>query len=98
MKFDVKDLRHTFGETLAELGETHENLVVLDADLHTSVYTSLFRKKFPDRFVQCGIAEANMFSIAAGHYESAALTSSPLSRRNLRATASLSSGMPSTLV
>lgn len=66
MKFDSFDLRHTFGETLTELGDQYENLVVLDADLHTSVYTSAFRKKFPDRFVQCGIAEADMFSIAAG--------------------------------
>lgn len=61
-----KPLREVFGETLIELGERHPRLVVLDADLNTSSRTVLFKQRFPDRFVQCGIAEANLFGIAAG--------------------------------
>lgn len=66
MKFSTKNLRQVYGETLVELGEIYDNVVVLDADLCTSTLTSLFRDAFPKRFIQCGIAEANMFSIAAG--------------------------------
>lgn len=66
MKFHEKNLREVFGETLVELGLTHPELVVLDADLNTSSRTSLFRQRFPDRFIQCGIAEANLFGVAAG--------------------------------
>ena len=66
MRFSTRNLREVYGETLVELGEVHKNLVVLDADLCTSTLTSLFRDAFPKRFIQCGIAEANMFSIAAG--------------------------------
>lgn len=66
MKFYQKNLREVYGETLVELGETHKNVVVLDADLNTSTCTSFFKAKFPERFIQCGIAEANMFSIASG--------------------------------
>lgn len=66
MEFYKKNLRQVYGETLVELGEIYENVVVLDADLNTSTCTNLFKKRFPDRFIQCGIAEANMFSIAAG--------------------------------
>ena len=64
--FDQKNLRDVFGETLVELGEMYDNLVVLDGDLNTSTRTVLFKDRFPTRFVQCGIAEQNMFSIAAG--------------------------------
>ncbi|MFQ5521219.1 MAG: transketolase family protein, partial [Candidatus Methylomirabilia bacterium] len=58
--------REAYGRALAELGEENPRIVVLDADLSKSTYTSLFGKKFPDRFFDVGIAEANMSSIAAG--------------------------------
>lgn len=66
MKYYQDDLRAAFGKTLVALGEKEPRVVVLDADLHTSTMTVLFKKRFPDRFIQCGIAEQNMFSIAAG--------------------------------
>ncbi|MCZ7542992.1 MAG: hypothetical protein M5R40_05380 [Anaerolineae bacterium] len=59
-------MRECFGRTLVELGEQHPNVVVLDADLNTSSKTVIFKKRFPDRFIQVGIAEQNMFGIAAG--------------------------------
>ena len=58
--------RNAYGETLVELGKKHPNLVVLDADLSKSTKTILFAKKYPDRFFEMGIAEANMISTAAG--------------------------------
>ncbi len=58
--------REAFGKALVALGETNANVVVLDADLSKSTYTAEFGKKFPDRFFQCGIAEANMVAIGAG--------------------------------
>ena len=58
--------REAYGEALAELGESYPNLVVLDADLASATKTGVFQKKFPDRHVDCGIAEANMMGIAAG--------------------------------
>lgn len=58
--------REAFGKALAELGSTNPNVVVLDADLSKSTYTAEFGKKFPDRFFECGIAEANMTAIGAG--------------------------------
>jgi len=66
MNFYKKNLREVFGETLVELGEYYKNMLVLDADLHTSTRTFLFKDKYPQRFIQCGIAEANEFGIAAG--------------------------------
>ena len=66
MEFYSKNLREVYGETLVELGQKYDNVVVLDADLNTSTCTDKFKKRFPNRFIQCGIAEANMFSIAAG--------------------------------
>jgi transketolase len=66
LSYARKSLREVFGETLVELGERHKNVLVLDADLNTSSRTVLFKQRFPDRFIQCGIAEANMFGIAAG--------------------------------
>ncbi|HOE09931.1 MAG TPA: transketolase family protein [bacterium] len=62
----AKASRLAFGETLAELGEKDEKIVVLDADLSKSTMSILFAKKFPDRFFECGIAESNMVGIAAG--------------------------------
>src|ERR1700722_12072642 len=58
--------RESFGKALVELGEANPNVVVLDADLSKSTYTAEFGKKFPDRFFECGIAEANMVAIGAG--------------------------------
>jgi transketolase len=58
--------REAFGKALVELGETNRDVVVLDADLSKSTYTAEFGKKFPERFFQCGIAEANMVAIGSG--------------------------------
>ena len=58
--------RDAYGETLAELGAENGDIVVLDADLSGSTKTSLFAKKFPGRFFNMGIAEANMVGTAAG--------------------------------
>jgi transketolase len=66
LTYAKKPLREVFGETLVELGAQHPRLIVLDADLNTSARTVLFKQRFPDRFIQCGIAEANLFGIAAG--------------------------------
>lgn len=66
LTFYDRSLRDVYGEALVALGERDERVVVLDADLNTSTLTSLFKARFPQRFVQCGIAEANMFSVAAG--------------------------------
>ena len=58
--------REAYGAALAELGETNENIVVLDADLSKSTKTDSFKKKFPERHINMGIAEANMMTTAAG--------------------------------
>lgn len=58
--------RDAYGEALAKLGEENSSVVVLDADLSGSTKTSLFAKKFPERFFNMGIAEANMIGTAAG--------------------------------
>jgi transketolase len=58
--------RDAYGETLAELGAENANIVVLDADLSGSTKTGIFAKKFPERFFNMGIAEANMVGTAAG--------------------------------
>jgi len=58
--------RDAYGETLAEIGGKYPNIVVLDADLSKSTKTVLFAKKYPERFFEMGIAEANMISTAAG--------------------------------
>lgn len=62
----AKATRQAFGEALAKLGETHPEIVVLDADLAKSTKSEIFGKKFPDRFFEMGIAEANMIGTAAG--------------------------------
>lgn len=61
-----RSTREAYGETLVELGEENPDIVVLDADLSKSTMTRLFAEKFPGRFFDCGIAEQNMISIAAG--------------------------------
>lgn len=58
--------RESYGKALAELGAKIENLVVLDADLAGATKTGIFKKAFPDRHIDCGIAEGNMMSVAAG--------------------------------
>ena len=58
--------RESYGNALVELGKKHEELVVLDADLAGATKTGMFKKEFPERFFDCGIAEANMTGIAAG--------------------------------
>ena len=58
--------RESYGEALVELGKSNPDLVVLDADLSAATKTGLFRKAFPDRFINAGIAEGNMMSVAAG--------------------------------
>ena len=58
--------REAYGNALATLGEKNENIVVLDADLAEATKTCIFKKKFPERFFDCGIAENNMTSVAAG--------------------------------
>jgi transketolase len=58
--------REAYGNALAELGQRYPNLVVLDADLAAATKTGIFKKKYPDRFIDCGIAEGNMMLIAAG--------------------------------
>ena len=58
--------RQSYGEELARLGEENKNIVVLDADLSTATKTEIFAKKFPDRFINVGIAEQNLMGIAAG--------------------------------
>ncbi len=65
---DVKKIatRESYGKALAELGAEYPNLVVLDADLAGATKTGVFKKAFPDRFYDCGIAEGNMMTIAAG--------------------------------
>jgi transketolase len=59
-------LRETYGQTLLELGMENQDIVVLDADLSRSTMTHFFAQKLPERFFECGIAEQNMISIAAG--------------------------------
>lgn len=65
---DVKKIatRESYGNALAELGKEKEDLVVLDADLAGATKTGVFKKAFPDRFIDCGIAECDMAGIAAG--------------------------------
>ncbi len=68
-KFELKmgaATREAFGRTLVELGREDSRIVVCDADLSKSTFTHLFAKEFPERFFECGIAEANMVAIGSG--------------------------------
>ena len=58
--------RESYGNALVELGAEHEEIVVLDADLAAATKTGMFKKAYPDRFIDCGIAEGNMMGVAAG--------------------------------
>ena len=63
---DMIATRDSYGNALVELGKEKDNLVVLDADLAAATKTGVFKKAFPDRHIDCGIAESNMAGIAAG--------------------------------
>ena len=63
---DMIATRDSYGNALVELGKEHDNLVVLDADLAAATKTATFKKAFPERHIDCGIAESNMAGIAAG--------------------------------
>jgi transketolase len=68
-KYELKTgaaTREAFGKALVDLGKANPNVVVCDADLSKSTMTHFFAKEFPDRFFQCGIAEANMVAVGAG--------------------------------
>jgi transketolase len=68
-KYELKPgmaTREAFGKALVDLGRKNPNVMALDADLSKSTYTAGFQKEFPERFVECGIAEANMIAIGAG--------------------------------
>ena len=58
--------REAYGNALAELGREKSDVVVLDADLAGATKTAVFKKEFPERFIDCGIAEGNMMGVAAG--------------------------------
>lgn len=58
--------RESYGNALVELGKEHEDVVVLDADLAAATKTGVFKKAFPERHIDCGIAECNMIGVAAG--------------------------------
>jgi transketolase len=60
------EMREAFGRALVELGRQYPQVVVLDADLNTSSKVVYFKNEFPNRFIQVGIAEQNLFGIAAG--------------------------------
>ena len=62
----TKATRESFGEALCEMAESRPDIVVLDADLAAATKTSIFGDKYPERFFDCGIAEANMVGVAAG--------------------------------
>ncbi len=63
---EKKAVRVAYGEALVKLGEVNDKVVVLDADLANATMTNAFKKAFPDRFYDCGIAEANMVDMSAG--------------------------------
>ena len=58
--------RESYGNALVELGKKHDDVVVLDADLAAATKTGTFKKAFPERHIDCGIAEGNMMWVAAG--------------------------------
>lgn len=62
----INSIRQAFGETLCKLAKTNKNIYVVSADLKSSLFLNNFAKKFPHRFIECGVAEANAAGIAAG--------------------------------
>jgi transketolase len=65
---DVKKIatRESYGEAVTELAREHDDIIVLDADLSSATKTGIFKKAFPDRHINCGIAEANLIDVSAG--------------------------------
>ncbi len=63
---EKKAIRVAYGEAIVELGKKNDKVVVFDADLAAATMTNGFKKEFPDRFIDCGIAEANMVNMACG--------------------------------
>lgn len=63
---EKKAIRVAYGEAIVKLGAENDKVVVLDADLAAATMTNGFKKAYPDRFIDCGIAEANMVDMAAG--------------------------------
>ena len=61
-----KATRESYGEALTELADKYPDLIVLDADLAAATKTGIFKKAYPERFFDCGIAEENMMGVAAG--------------------------------
>lgn len=66
MSVEKKATREGYGKALVDLGAQHPEMVVFDADLAGATKTAMFKKAYPDRFIDCGIAEGNMIGIAAG--------------------------------
>ncbi|MGX8680184.1 MAG: transketolase family protein [bacterium] len=66
MSVEKKATREGYGKALVDLGALHPEMVVFDADLAGATKTAMFKKAYPDRFIDCGIAEGNMIGIAAG--------------------------------
>lgn len=66
MSMEKKAIRVAYGEAIVKLGEKNDKVVVLDADLAAATMTNGFKKAYPERFYDCGIAEANMVDMAAG--------------------------------
>ena len=68
MSAEVKKIatRESYGNALVEVGAENPNVVVLDADLAAATKTGVFKKAYPERHIDCGIAECNMVGIAAG--------------------------------
>lgn len=58
--------REAYGKALVELGETNDKVLVLDADLAAATKTGMFKKAFPEKFIDVGIAESNLMGVAAG--------------------------------
>ncbi len=65
---DIKKIatRESYGNALVEIGKENPDIVVLDADLAAATKTGVFKKAFPERHIDCGIAECNMAGVAAG--------------------------------
>ena len=95
---DIKKIatRVSYGNTLVELAQQGaDNLVVFDADLAAATKTEIFRKEYPDRHFDCGIAEQNMVGVAAGMATMAMSPSCPALPCSLRAAALSRSATPS---
>ena len=66
MKFELKPVADFYGKILVELGESNENIFVLEADLMKASGSRPFKEKFPDRHINVGVAEQNLIGVAAG--------------------------------